>query len=127
MERRSLAQLRRADRADACGERTAAGAVFGPASSGPGGGFALASVTTPLPASDAAPADQGRGRVQGGVRGERESGSDPRGAGRGGPFGLVDTEAEDLQTLALILVGLVAAGFVLGLLGRLRRTGGPAQ
>jgi hypothetical protein len=128
MERRSLVQLRRADRADACGEDTDGGGPFGVADAG-SGGFALASVTTPPPAAVApAPEErQGQGQAQGGVRGERESGSDPRGSGRGGRIGLVDSAAEDLQTLALILVGLVAAGFVLALLGRLRRTGGPAQ
>jgi hypothetical protein len=128
MERRSLVQLRRADRADACGEGTAGAAPFGVADSG-AGGFALASLTTPPPA-DGAPQqeqEQGQGRAQGGVRGETKSGSEQRTGGRGSPIGLVDSAAEDLQTLALILVGLVAAGFVLALLGRLRRTGGPAR
>jgi hypothetical protein len=125
IERRSLVQLRRADRADACGERTGAAASFAVADTGTGG-FAPASFTTPPLANDAPAQEQDRGRAQGGARGETESGSDPRGNGRSGPIGLVDSAAEDLQTLALILVGLVGAGFVLALLGRLRRTGGPA-
>jgi hypothetical protein len=126
MERRSLVQLRSADRADACGERAAGAKVFAVADAETGD-VALASFTTPPPVTGAAEPQQERGRAQGGVRGETDSGSAPRAGGRGGPIGLVDSAAEDLQTLALILVGLVLAGFVLGLLGRVRRTGGPAQ
>jgi hypothetical protein len=130
MERRSLAQLRRADRAGVCGEAaTDAGSAFAVAGTD-SGGVALASFTTPPPATvPAVPQDQdqGQGQARGGVRGETDSGRAPRDGRRGGPIGLVDTAEEDLQTLALILVGLVAAGFLLGLLGRLRRTRGPAQ
>jgi hypothetical protein len=131
IERRSLVQLRRADRAGAC-ESSGAGTTtaFGLADTGIQR-LAVAAVDVPAP-PDVPPAGQG------GVRGAGESGtadgengggdaSSPGRSGRRGPIGLVDSATDDLQTLALILAVLLLAGFAVGLLARLRRPRGSAQ
>jgi hypothetical protein len=131
IERRSLVQLRRADRAGAC-ESSGPGTTtaFGPADTGIRT-LAVAAVDAPAP-PDVPLAGQG------GVRGAGESGtadsengggdaSSPGRSGRRGPIGLVDSATDDLQTLALILAVLLLAGFAVGLLARLRRPRGPAQ
>jgi hypothetical protein len=122
MERISIARLRRADRAGACDEGASPATILGVSAAGGDRAFALASFTE----------DSGGGAAAGtgDVRGERESNSagggsadddGPDGA-RDRPIGLVDTAAEDLQSIALIMGGLLAAGVAVALLfGRLKR------
>lgn len=121
MERISIARLRRADRAGACDEGVSPTTILGVSAAGRDATFAVASFT-----------EESGGGAAGGtgdVRGERESSSagggspDGRAGGAGDrPIGLVETAADDLQTIALILGGLLAAGVAGALLiNRLRR------
>jgi hypothetical protein len=127
MERLSIARLRRADRAGACDADGSPATILGIPDAAEAS-FAVAAFTG-APAGGA-PAGTGEVRGQresGGADEERDDGADAA-PGRDRPIGLVDTAAEDLQTLALILGGLLAAGVAVALLlARLRRPERPMK
>jgi hypothetical protein len=128
MERRSFARLRRADRAGACDGAATTTAVLGFGDAA-GVAFALAGFS---PGGDdgAAPAVQVLGARESGGGGSGDADGEAGGGGQDAdrPIGLVDTAAEDLRTIALILGGLLVAGVAVAfVLARLRRPDRPLK
>jgi hypothetical protein len=129
MERTSIARLRRADRAGACDEPGTPVTFLSLSGEGQEqASFALTALGGTA-AQDAAAGgevlgarDAGDARGQGGAGGSAGDTADS-GANRGDrPIGLVETSTDDLQIIALIVGGLLAAGVAAAyLIGRLRR------